>query len=88
MGFVEEMKRRQLVAQTNHEDELAKHCDEGRRTAYIGFDPTADSLHIGHLVSIMTLARWQKAGHRAIALMGGGTALVGDPTGKTDMRKC
>lgn len=87
MGFVEDMKRRKLVAQTNFEQELADHCNSGSRVAYAGFDPTADSLHIGHLIPVMTLARWQKAGHKAVALMGGGTALIGDPTGKTDMRK-
>ena len=87
MGFVEDMQKRQLVAQTNHEQELINHCNSGQRTAYVGFDPTADSLHIGHLIPVMTLARWQRSGHRAIALMGGGTALVGDPTGKSDMRQ-
>lgn len=87
MGFVEDMQKRQLVAQTNHEHELIEHCNSGKRTAYVGFDPTADSLHIGHLIPVMTLARWQRAGHRAVALMGGGTALIGDPTGKSDMRQ-
>ncbi len=87
MNFIDVLKSRDLLAQITHEEELVEHLNTGKRTAYIGFDPTADSLHIGHLLQIMTLNRWQKAGHRAIALMGGGTALVGDPSGKTDMRK-
>jgi len=86
MDFIEEMRARGLVAQITHEDELTEHLKAGKRTAYIGFDPTGESLHVGHLFQIMTLARWQRAGHRAIALMGGGTALVGDPTGKAEMR--
>lgn len=87
MGFLETMKERGLVAQITHEDELAAHLADGPRSAYIGFDPTAPSLHVGHLLQIMTLRRWQKAGHRVIALVGGGTAMIGDPTGKTDMRQ-
>lgn len=87
MGFIEEMRDRGLVAQITHEEEFSEHLNSGVRTGYVGFDPTADSLHVGHLLPIMTLSRWQQAGHRAIALMGGGTAMVGDPTGKTDMRR-
>jgi len=86
MNFIEEMRGRGLVAQVTHEPELLDHVGT-KRTAYIGFDPTASSLHVGHLLPVMLLARWQQSGHRAIALMGGGTALVGDPTGKTSMRK-
>jgi tyrosyl-tRNA synthetase len=87
MSFVEMMRERGLVAQITHEPEFLQHCKTGTRTAYIGFDPTADSLHVGHLTQVMTLSRWQKAGHRVIAVMGGGTAMVGDPTGKTEMRQ-
>lgn len=87
MCFIEEMRHRGLIAQITHEDEFSGHLDTGVRSGYVGFDPTADSLHVGHLLPIMTLSRWQKAGHRAIAVMGGGTAMVGDPTGKTDMRR-
>lgn len=85
MGFIEVMKERGLLAQVTHEDELREHL-QTPRTAYIGFDPTAPSLHVGHLLQAMTLRRWQQAGHRVIAVVGGGTALVGDPTGKTEMR--
>lgn len=87
MGFIETLKERGLLAQITHEDELIEHLASGRRTAYIGFDPTAPSLHVGSLMQIMTLRRWQQAGGRVIAIVGGGTALIGDPTGKTDMRQ-
>ncbi len=87
MGFIEAMRDRSLVAQITHEEDMIQHLATGVRTGYVGFDPTADSLHVGHLLPIMTLSRWQRAGHRAIAVMGGGTAMVGDPTGKTDMRR-
>ena len=87
MGFVEVMKERGMMAQVTHEDELVAHLEETPRTAYVGFDPTATSLHVGHLLPVLALRRWQQAGHRVIALVGGGTALVGDPTGKTEMRK-
>lgn len=87
MGFVEVMKERGMMAQVTHEEELVEHLAEAPRTAYVGFDPTASSLHVGHLLPVLALRRWQQAGHRVIALIGGGTALVGDPTGKTEMRK-
>lgn len=87
MTFLDDIKSRGLLAQITHEEELAVHLSEKRRFAYAGFDPTADSLHVGHLLPIMGLRRWQKAGHGVIALVGGGTAMVGDPTGKTDMRQ-
>jgi tyrosyl-tRNA synthetase len=87
MNFIEEMRERGLVAQITHEEELREHVASGVRSAYVGMDPTAPSLHVGHLLPIMTMARWQRAGHRAVALMGGGTVLIGDPTGKTEMRK-
>ncbi len=87
MSFLEVMRQRGLVAQVNHEPELEEHLKEGRRTAYMGFDPTADSLHVGHFLGAMNLKRWQESGHRVVALMGGGTGLVGDPTGKSELRQ-
>jgi tyrosyl-tRNA synthetase len=87
MSFLDVMRARGLVAQITHEDEFAAHLKQSPRTAYIGFDPTAPSLHVGHLLQIMTLRRWQQAGHKVIAVVGGGTALIGDPSGKTDMRQ-
>jgi tyrosyl-tRNA synthetase len=87
MGFLEAMRERGMVAQITHPEELEAHLASGPRTAYIGFDPTATSLHVGSLMGIMTLRRWQQAGHRVITIVGGGTALIGDPSGKTDMRQ-
>jgi tyrosyl-tRNA synthetase len=87
MDFVETLKGRGMLAQITHPEELHAHLAEGPRTAYIGFDPTASSLHVGSLMPIMALRRWQQAGHRVIAVVGGGTALVGDPSGKSDMRQ-
>ena len=81
------MKERGLVAQITFEDEFVAHLASGVRTAYIGFDPTAKSLHAGSLLQLMTLKRWQLFGHRAILVAGGGTAIVGDPSGKSDMRQ-
>lgn len=86
-GFVELMEERKLLAQVTHKEELIQHLAEKPRTAYVGFDPTADSLHVGSLLPLMALRRWQQCGHRVIALVGGGTAMVGDPTGKTEMRQ-
>ena len=80
------LKDRGFIAQMTFEDELYEQLKEPT-TFYVGFDPTADSLHIGHYIPIMAMAHMQKAGHRPIALMGGGTAMIGDPSGKTDMRK-
>ena len=80
------LKDRGFIAQTTFEDELYEQL-KTPTTFYVGFDPTADSLHIGHYIPIMAMAYMQKAGHRPIALMGGGTAMIGDPSGKTDMRK-
>ncbi len=87
MGFVEVMRERGMMAQVTHEDELIAHLSEGTRTAYLGIDPTAESMHVGNLMTIMAARRWQAAGHRVVLLMGGATALIGDPTGKTEMRK-
>ena len=80
------LKERGFIAQTTFEDELYEQL-KTPTTFYVGFDPTADSLHIGHYIPIMAMAHMQKAGHKPIALMGGGTAMIGDPSGKTDMRK-
>ena len=87
MNIIHQLRERGLIAQITHEDELISHLDQGSRTLYVGFDPTADSLTVGHLLPILTMARWQRAGHRVVALLGDGTAMVGDPTGKTDMRQ-
>ena len=81
------LRERGFVAQTTFEDELNKTFENGMVTFYTGFDPTADSLHIGHYIPIMAMAHLQRAGHKPIALMGGGTAMIGDPSGKSDMRK-
>lgn len=78
---------RGYIKQTTHDEEIRELLGKEKVTFYIGFDPTADSLHIGHFIQMMVMAHMQKAGHRPIALIGGGTAMVGDPTGKTDMRK-
>ena len=80
------LKERGFIAQMTFEDELYEQL-KSPTTFYVGFDPTADSLHIGHYIPIMAMAHMQRAGHRPIALMGGGTAMIGDPSGKTDMRK-
>jgi len=78
---------RGYIKQLTHEDEMKKILEKDKVTFYIGFDPTADSLHIGHFIAMMFMAHMQRAGHRPIALVGGGTAMIGDPSGKTDMRK-
>ena len=78
---------RGYIKQITHEDEVRELLRKEKITFYIGFDPTADSLHIGHFLQMMVMSYMQKAGHRPIALLGGGTAMIGDPTGKTDMRK-
>ena len=80
------LKERDFVKQVVFEEELYKKLGEESVTFYIGFDPTADSLHVGHFVQLMAMAHMQRAGHRPIALIGGGTAMVGDPSGRTDMR--
>ncbi|MBQ6858742.1 MAG: tyrosine--tRNA ligase, partial [Clostridia bacterium] len=80
------LKERGFIAQVTYEEDLYKQL-ENPTTFYVGFDPTADSLHIGHYIPIMAMAHMQRAGHKPIALMGGGTAMIGDPSGKTDMRK-
>lgn len=87
MGVYEELEARGMIAQITNEEKVKKLLNEDKVTFYIGFDPTADSLHVGHFVQIMVMAHMQKAGHTPIALFGGGTGMVGDPSGKTDMRK-
>ena len=81
------LKERDLIAQITHEDEIRELLGKEKVTFYIGFDPTADSLHVGHFLQMMVMAHMQRAGHRPIAILGGGTAMIGDPTGKSDMRK-
>ncbi|WP_155313408.1 tyrosine--tRNA ligase [Desulfosarcina ovata] len=81
------LRKRGFIEQTTHDEELRDYLDAQQITCYIGFDPTASSLHVGSLVPIMSLAHMQRCGHRPIALVGGGTGLVGDPSGKTEMRK-
>ena len=82
----DELKERGLIAQCTHEEEIRKILGEEKITFYIGFDPTADSLHIGHFMQLVVMKHMQNAGHRPIILLGGGTTMVGDPTGKSDMR--
>ncbi len=86
-NVIDVLKQRGFIEQTTHDQELDEYIDQGNITCYIGFDPTASSLHIGSLVPIMSLAHMQRHGHRPIALIGGGTGLIGDPSGKTEMRK-
>lgn len=85
-NVLDTLKQRGYVKQTVYEDELCKMLEENSVTFYTGYDPTADSLHVGHFVTLMAMAHMQKAGHRPIVLIGGGTAMVGDPSGRTDMR--
>lgn len=87
MNVIDVLRERGFIDQTTHDRELRDFLEEKGGTCYIGFDPTASSLHVGSLVPIMSLAHMQRAGHRPIALVGGGTGLVGDPSGKTEMRK-
>jgi tyrosyl-tRNA synthetase len=86
MTLLEELAGRGLIAQISDEPGLAGHLAEGPRTLYCGFDPTADSLHIGNLVPLLTLRRFQQAGHKPILLLGGATGLIGDPSGRSDER--
>ena len=87
MGVFDELQARGLIAQLTNEEKIRDLINNGKITFYIGFDPTADSLHVGHFVQIMVMAHMQRAGHVPIALFGGGTGMIGDPSGKTDMRK-
>ena len=81
------LKERGLIAQTTHEEEIRELLGKEKVTFYIGFDPTADSLHVGHFLQMVVMRHMQDAGHRPIALVGGGTGMVGDPSGRTDMRQ-
>ncbi len=87
MTVFEELKRRGLIAQATHEDLIEELLNREPVTFYIGFDATADSLHVGHFLQLVVMKHMQNAGHRPIALLGTGTTMIGDPTGKTDMRK-
>ena len=87
MQLYEELVERGLIAQVTNEEEIKKMINEGKAVFYIGFDPTADSLHVGHFMALCLMKRLQAAGNRPIALVGGGTGMVGDPSGRTDLRK-
>ena len=87
MKIYEELVARGLIAQVTNEEEIKNMINEGKATFYIGFDPTADSLHVGHFMALCLMKRLQMAGNKPVVLIGGGTAMVGDPSGKNDMRK-
>ena len=87
MTVYDELVARGLIAQVTDEEEIRKMVNEGKATFYIGFDPTADSLHVGHFMALCLMKRLQMAGNKPVVLIGGGTAMIGDPSGKTDMRK-
>ncbi|MBQ9563071.1 MAG: tyrosine--tRNA ligase, partial [Lachnospiraceae bacterium] len=87
MTLWEELEARGLIAQTTDEEEIKELVNNGKATFYIGFDPTADSLHVGHFMALCLMKRRQMAGNRPIALLGGGTGMIGDPSGRTDMRQ-
>ena len=86
MKVYDELVARGLIAQVTNEEEIREMIDNGKATFYIGFDPTADSLHVGHFMALCLMKRLQMAGNKPIALIGGGTAMIGDPSGRTDMR--
>lgn len=87
MSVFEVLKERGFIQQMTHEEEIKELLEKEKVTFYIGFDPTADSLHVGHFLTLMAMSHMQRAGHRPICLLGGGTTMIGDPTGKSDMRK-
>ena len=87
MSVFDVLQERGFIAQVSHEEEIREMLEKEKITFYIGFDPTADSLHVGHFIALMAMAHMQRAGHRPIALLGGGTGMIGDPSGKDDMRK-
>ncbi|HEX7714527.1 MAG TPA: tyrosine--tRNA ligase [Bacillota bacterium] len=87
MSVFQTLQERGFIQQTTHQEPLYELLEREKVTFYIGFDPTADSLHVGHLLTIMAMAHMQRGGHRPIALLGGGTAMIGDPSGKTELRK-
>ncbi len=86
MTLYEELVARGLIAQVTNEDEIKEMINNGKATFYIGFDPTADSLHVGHFMALCLMKRLQMAGNKPVVLIGGGTAMIGDPSGRTDMR--
>ncbi|MBP5164474.1 MAG: tyrosine--tRNA ligase [Lachnospiraceae bacterium] len=86
MGIYEELTERGLIAQVTDEENVRRLVNEGKATFYIGFDPTADSLHVGHFMALCLMKRLQEAGNKPIALVGGGTGMIGDPSGRSDMR--
>lgn len=87
MTIYEELKARGLIAQVTNEEEISKMVNQGKAIFYIGFDPTADSLHVGHFMALCLMKRLQEAGNKPIALLGGGTGMIGDPSGRSDMRQ-
>ncbi|MBQ5672479.1 MAG: tyrosine--tRNA ligase [Oscillospiraceae bacterium] len=87
MKLYDELVARGLIAQVTDEAQISEMINNGKATFYIGFDPTADSLHVGHFMALMLMRRLQKAGNKPIALIGGGTAMIGDPSGRTDLRQ-
>ena len=87
MDIIAELTWREQINQMTDDEHIAAWLGQKMRTIYVGFDPTADSLHVGHLVAVMTLRRFQQAGHRPIALVGGATGMIGDPSGKSEERK-
>ena len=87
MTVYDELVARGLIAQVTDEEEIKELINNGKATFYIGFDPTADSLHVGHFMALCLMKRLQMAGNKPIALIGGGTAMIGDPSGRTDMRQ-
>lgn len=87
MGIYEELRERGLIAQVTDEDRVRELVNNGKAVFYIGFDPTADSLHVGHFMALTLMKRLQEAGNKPIALIGGGTGMIGDPSGRTDMRQ-
>jgi tyrosyl-tRNA synthetase len=86
MGVYEELQARGLLAQLTDADSIREMINAGKATFYIGFDPTADSLHVGHFMALCLMKRLQMAGNKPIALLGGGTGMIGDPSGRTDSR--
>ncbi len=87
MSVFDTLAERGYIEQCTHEDEIKELLAKEKVSFYIGFDPTADSLHVGHFIQIMVMIHMQQAGHRPIALLGGGTAMVGDPSGRSDLRQ-
>ncbi len=87
MTIYDELVARGLIAQVTDEEEIKELINNGKATFYIGFDPTADSLHVGHFMALCLMKRLQMAGNKPVVLIGGGTAMIGDPSGRTDMRQ-